>query len=597
MKNFLVTTPIKETYGPPKKNIFLGSWCFVNDIDNLKKNKILKYHWSNKKKFKKDAVYINKTTDKFCKILSRQLNKIHNLNEDFEYWNLLIYPWAHNYVSTMYERWGTIKNFTKLNKKKIFSSYQLKIDEKKLVPINNLNFIKNTYTDIWNHLTFLRIIKHLRLRNVKTIKKGYSYFDTNSDVDFQKGKNNTFDFLISIYELLFAKLAFRFNRIILESFSFSAKEFLKLSIKNRLIPSLYKNLFEDIGSKKDLDFERRKIDLKSIKENKFNDKFLDFLLENLVYDLPMSYFENFLKIKNKMSYLANKKKLIISMRSWNYNDQFKICAAELKKKESKYFTCEHGGGLMGEYIHQKNFIGKITSHIHYDSDSSYKKKSFRLSPTINVIDHTEIDTKKNVNLNITFLEGLKYSHKLTSLAKAEEGIDQIKELLKFVENLPIRIKDKVILRSKRPFTLNIKDHFTKKFGKYRFNDWEQIFFDYAKTSKLMIVNYPQTAFSSLMYYNVPTILICNKKFWFFRKKSLKMFNLLKKNKMAFENFEDAERHIIKNWDGIYHWWNNKKIQNIRKLYLKNFFNIKNNWFEEWLNFISIQKKKLFKIYH
>ena len=111
--------------------------------------------------------------------------------------------------------------------------------------------------------------------------------------------NNTFDFLISIYELLFAKLAFRFNRIILESFSFSTKEFLKLSIKNRLIPSLYKNLFEDIGSKKDLDFERRKIDLKSIKENKFNDKFLDFLLENLVYDLPMSYFENFLKIKNK----------------------------------------------------------------------------------------------------------------------------------------------------------------------------------------------------------------------------------------------------------------------------------------------------------
>ena len=187
-----------------------------------------------------------------------------------------------------------------------------------------------------------------------------------------------------------------------------------------------------------------------------------------------------------------------------------------------------------------------------------------------MIDHNEIDTEKNENLNITFLEGLKYSHKLTSLAKAEEGIGQIKELLKFVENLPTRIRNKVILRSKRPFTLNIKDHFTKKFGKYRFNDWEQIFFDYVKTSKLMIVNYPQTAFSSSMYYNVPTILICNKKFWFFKKESLRMFNLLKKNKMAFENFEDAQKHIIKNWDGIYHWWNSKKIQNIRKLYLKNF---------------------------
>ena len=42
MKNFLVTTPILETYGPTKKNIFLGSWCFVNDIDKLKKKQNFK---------------------------------------------------------------------------------------------------------------------------------------------------------------------------------------------------------------------------------------------------------------------------------------------------------------------------------------------------------------------------------------------------------------------------------------------------------------------------------------------------------------------------------------------------------------------------
>ena len=93
-----------------------------------------------------------------------------------------------------------------------------------------------------------------------------------------------------------------------------------------------------------------------------------------------------------------------------------------------------------------------------------------------------------------------------------------------------------------------------------------------------------------MYLNVPTILVCNKKFWFFQKKSLKMFELFKKNKMAFEDFKDAEKYIVKNWDEIYYWWHSKKIQEVRKLYLKNFFNVEKNWFYKWSKFIANQKK-------
>ena len=63
MKNFLVTTSIKESYSPNSKNIFLGSWCF-NNGNKIKKNKVLNYHWSNKKKFQKDALYIDKITEK-----------------------------------------------------------------------------------------------------------------------------------------------------------------------------------------------------------------------------------------------------------------------------------------------------------------------------------------------------------------------------------------------------------------------------------------------------------------------------------------------------------------------------------------------------
>ena len=159
MKHFLVTTPIKESYGPPNKNIFLGSWCFAEEVDDKKKYKTINYHWSDKKKFKKDSIYIDKITDKLCNLLSENLNKIHNLNESSKYWNLLIYPWAHNYVSTMYERWESIQKLLKSNKETIFNSYELKINEKTLISLNHLSFIKNTYKDTWNHVVYLRIIK------------------------------------------------------------------------------------------------------------------------------------------------------------------------------------------------------------------------------------------------------------------------------------------------------------------------------------------------------------------------------------------------------------------------------------------------------
>ena len=588
MKNFLVTTPIKESYGPSSKNVFLGAWCFDN-VKDIKKNKIINYHWSNKKKFKEDGLYIDRMAEKLCRFLSKQLNKIHNLTEAPEYWKLLIYPWTHHYVATVYDRWESIKIFLKHNKNKVIYSYELDINETNFTPINHADFIENTYKDVWNYLIFLRILKFYKLKNIKFIKKKFKYSNNIQDNFFPKEERNFFDYLILLYEKIFSKFAFKFNKVIIESFSFPKKKFFEIFFKNLLFPSFYQILFKDEGSKKDLNFEKRVSDLNKTKE-KNNDKFYEFLIQNLINDLPMSYFENFLKSKKKMSLLANEKKVLISMRSWIFNDQFKICAAELVKKKSKYFTSEHGGGLMGEFNHPKNYTGHVANHICYNIDSVYKKKSYRLSPTINVIYKKNIDTYNNKKLNITFFEGQKYSHKFVPSPKAEEGINQITELLKFIELLPPHIKKKVNLRTKIP-QLNIKNRFIEKFGKEKFQDSLKCdYFSFAKSSKLMIVNYPQTAYSSCMYYNVPTILVIDNKFWMLKKNSLKMFKLLKKNKMAFEKFEDANKYIVENWNNIYLWWNNKQTQKIRKLYLKNFFNIKEDWFDEWSKFIFNQKK-------
>ena len=70
-----------------------------------------------------------------------------------------------------------------------------------------------------------------------------------------------------------------------------------------MIPSLYSNLFKDIELIEDLDFTNREKKLKVFKSNsKSKDKFFNFLNESLIYDLPTSYFENFLRIKKNVSF-------------------------------------------------------------------------------------------------------------------------------------------------------------------------------------------------------------------------------------------------------------------------------------------------------
>ena len=56
----------------------------------------------------------------------------------------------------------------------------------------------------------------------------------------------------------------------------------------------------------------------NLSKEKYKDKFFCFLIENLIYDFPISYLENFLKIRDRMMKLANKKKL------YNFNEKLEL---------------------------------------------------------------------------------------------------------------------------------------------------------------------------------------------------------------------------------------------------------------------------------
>ena len=85
-------------------------------------------------------------------------------------------------------------------------------------------------------------------------------------------------------------------------------------------------------------------------------------------------------------------------------------------------------------------------------------------------------------------------------------------------------------------------------------------------------------------------MIFIKSYWQFSKAALCVFEDLKKNKISFDDFNEAKVHINKYWNELDLWWESENVQSARKRFLKTFFNVKSNWYKEWSDYVYSSKQ-------
>ena len=329
-KNFLVTTSLIDGWEFNERNFLLGRWCEFYEFDDFTKEKFKKniseadaiikfpYHWANLEKKSKDYDYIKEKLKYLLEIISKTLSKIHNVDENREYWRVIVYGWLCLYVTTIFDRWENIRIFFEKNKNQNFFSNFIDFDDSDYIPKDYINFINNSQKDEWNHLVFLRIFNFLDIQNLSLIKKKsktndikkkFDYSDVKSIVNLSQGLPllNRFSSLI---DNTVSKIALRFNKIIIESFYFPRKEYLKICLRCKIIPSKYSNIFDfTINQNNSLENNKRSEMKNLLSQFDSEDKFIKFLLQNLYKDIPRSYLENFNEIKKNFSSFTKKKKL------------------------------------------------------------------------------------------------------------------------------------------------------------------------------------------------------------------------------------------------------------------------------------------------
>ena len=182
-KNFLVTTGLIDTWEFHENNFILGKWCEFYEFDDFDKEKLERkipkkiniikntHHWEDLEKIIKDHEYLREKTEYLLEIISEKLSTIHHVNEDKEYWRVIIFVWLNLYTISIFDKWESIRIFFEINKNNKFYSNFISSGDLNHIPKNYEDFIIDSQKDTWNHLIFLRLFHFLNIQNLTLIEK------------------------------------------------------------------------------------------------------------------------------------------------------------------------------------------------------------------------------------------------------------------------------------------------------------------------------------------------------------------------------------------------------------------------------------------
>ena len=568
-------------------NILIGEWCANNKGNfNIKKKnyKTTNYHWDNKKKIKEDLNYLYKLYDFILNSLTLKLNKYHNINFTKRCWEIVLSKWLWFYLLFYFDRWEQINNLS--NKKKLFAKL-INFDADSFVSEDSQNFAKIIVSNDWNHWSYSEIIKFTKKIKYKYINK--------SKVKISISNNKKPNYLS--FKIFVAKI---FNTL-------STKNFYCLNVFYGLLAQVnFSIVFREFRSRIIFykQYKEYKLDVKirekylSIKKRK-STIFEKFILQNIIRNLPKSYFENFSSINEMISTLSlpESPKAIMTANEHHFNDVFKIYCASKVMNKSKYYIFQHGGsyGSADVFPTEKLDIkisDKFFSWGWQEKDSKINKffcnKNFFKKRIIK-------RKKKTAGVVIPYIECLLYLNNIASgRPRNKNDVKKYVDILKdFYGNLKPKIKKDSFFKS----VYKIKsDHhmygFYVKNSLKHYHKNAKFFASDASTSrfldkfKLSIETLNSTGYLESLQLNLPTIIIFNKSFCGIRNTAKEDFNDLKKINILFDNPINAANFINKNYNNLEEWWSNLELQKIREKFCNKYVRNSDTPFQEFKNVLK-----------
>lgn len=590
-KTFLATTALEAFWDISQPTLFLGNWCIEDKKLDLKSldaeilfDPLAKYD------FDTTLELIDRTYYLILPLLTDWFNKIHQVNHNVDYWEIIVGPFLFLHIQTVFDRYERIK--AAYNKCPDLTTIGLS-HSSSFVPLDTQEYLSLTLqSDAWN----LQLITEL-------IKTEFIAPNSYKSHDWKIEEKNRLDVAngVSAYKLTsqikqyllwcFIKLSGK-KTIAIGQYAFSRKKIFRmmLSSKLKIVPAAPRKIREN----EKLDLLHTPIDFllrMQILDLSTNDFFSKIILNTLRINMPMSFIENYKKeYERSQQHYPYFSKAIIG--TGFVGEPLRFWGARFKERGMIKIGMQHGG----PYGPIKQTSYEFLEHKFCDHyiDWGY-------ATTVKVVAAPEISNcekiyKKNnidVTKNNTILWVTSEFHRYPSSELIHSLRSGYLESIyydwqyKILSHLSPEIFSKLIMRLRHTSFSNrwmkIQEKFTN-LNIYKPTNGPS-FYEQIWTAKLLLFDNLNTTYLHGFAMNIPSILFFDEQIWPIRSESRPYFDSLYKVGIFHNKPESAYEMINRVANNPFEWWLQKEVQQARKEYCDRFLSISPDWMTRWKNIL------------
>ncbi len=577
----LVVSPNKELWDESRSMLLLGEWCnLYKDFEQNKglNIKIHPHHWVDKKKQEIDYKILDDIYEQKLFDLSNTLSEIHNLKFDIRYWRIIIGPWLKFFIDAVYDRYESVR--TAIDYNEIDSTYIFDYNIDDYVPNDFIEFYDHLRFDDWNQIIFFELIKEFNIPYKKISKINLINHKINTQKQLVKDK---FRNLLYSVNNMFSNY---FNDIVFFELYVHYSKLFRLQFKLGQLPYIGEKSISSSNRKTDFD-KRKKINFP-----RTNEKFSEFLNNQIINFIPRIYLENFKEIKNKvLNKFPKKPKLIVTANAYQSNDSFKIWSAHHTQKKVPLIIHQHGGTFgISKFnqteCHQLKISDNFISWGWKKENYSNIKRLPALKINTNKINYNKV----NGDILLTLASTPRYFYNFFGISNGPEFLDYIEDQKQFIKCLDKKVVSKLKIRSDSfEFGWEINSRISEVIDSSKFESSKLDLRSRFKSCKICISTYNATIFLESLSANIPTIVFFNIEQSQIRKDAVVYIDQLKKVGIFHDSPKSAADFLNKIESNIEGWWQSSDVQNTVVSFGNKYVYKSPNWKEEWVEFLKEKK--------
>jgi len=579
----LITTFNERTWKKDEKILFLGEWCkrlSRKPVWSQLDHKVLPYHWNNRKQMLSDYQYLKGVYEKTLKILSQNLNRIHEVNNSTEYWRIIIGPWLQVFSGVVFDKWISIKNAIK--SEQIIDTWIIDFNGKCMVPFGMNEMQSLLYSNFWSHHIYSQII----LANPKIpftkISLGSTFHDSNTH---RRKTNYLRPFLKKIFSKIWEFTPDRYNKITFISSNLGKCDLFRLQFSLGQLPYLV-----------DSEIKIEDVPIDQTKRNKLetNNPANEFerVLEKMIPDnIPKLYVELYSELRKRaLQRFPKNIRTIVTTHGYWAGDGVKVWAAEKIKKGVKMVICQHGGHLGSGLIEQSEDHQIKISHRFYTWGWKDEKNAHVQplpSPKLASVYFKNIKPKANGPILWVWGSDFPLHHfRMTSIPFASQCLEYVHDQVNFGKNIS-KEGFKILKLRWRPMARFSwqEDQYLREAGFAKIMEYpcKDDLHQTLNESRLCVTTDNSTVFLETFSSNFPTILFWNPAHWELRAKARPFYEELRRVNILHDSPEAAAALVNKIYKDPSDWWFQSERQKVRENFCEEFAYLHPDWLKKWRN--------------